>query len=42
MDILLRARQAAAKTLNNQENMRFIIPTLQLLYQEQFLNITDT
>lgn len=42
MDILLAARRAAMETMENQEDVRFVLPVLALQYQQQFLNITDT
>jgi ATP-dependent DNA helicase RecG len=42
MDILLQARQAALETMENQVEMRDILPILALQYQQQFLNITET
>ena len=42
MDILLAARRAAMETMENQEDVRFVLPILALQYQQQFLNITDT
>ena len=42
MDILLLARKAAMETMENQEDVRFVLPILALQYQQQFLNITDT
>lgn len=42
MDILLQARRAALETMQNQEDVRFVLPILALQYQQQFLNITDT
>lgn len=42
MDILLLARKAALETMQNKEDVRFVLPILALQYQQQFLNITDT
>ena len=42
MDILMQARQAALETMENQADMRYILPILALQYQQQFLNITET
>lgn len=42
MDILLSARRAAMETMENREDVRFVLPVLALQYQQQFLNITDT
>ena len=42
MDILLKARHAALETMENQADMRYILPILALQYQQQFLNITET
>ncbi len=42
MDILLAARRAAMETMENREDVRFVLPILALQYQQQFLNITDT
>lgn len=42
MDILLQARKAALETMENQEDVRHILPILALQYQQQFLTITET
>jgi len=42
MDILLLARRAALETMENQADVRDILPILALQYQQQFLNITET
>ena len=42
IDILLQARQGALSTIVNQAATDFVLPTLQMLYQEQFEHITET
>ena len=41
MDILLKAREAAAATLENREDMDFVLPVLAAQYREQFARITE-
>jgi len=41
MDILLKAREAAAATLENREDMGFVLPVLAAQYREQFARITE-
>jgi len=41
MDILLQAREAAAATLENREDMDFVLPVLAAQYREQFARITE-
>ena len=42
VDILLRARRAALETMENQEDLHYVMRVLALQYKEHFLNITDT
>ena len=41
MDILLKAREAAAATLASREEMDFVLPVLAAQYREQFTRITE-
>ena len=41
MDILLKAREAAAATMENQKDMDFVLPVLAAQYREQFARITE-
>ena len=41
MDILLKAREAAAATLESREKMDFVLPVLAAQYREQFARITE-
>lgn len=41
MDILLKAREAAAVTLENQEDMDFVLPVLAVQYREKFARIIE-
>jgi ATP-dependent DNA helicase RecG len=41
MDILLQAWEAAAATLENREDMDFVLPVLAAQYREQFARITE-
>lgn len=41
MDILLKAREAATATLENQEDMDFVLPVLAVQYREKFARIIE-
>ena len=41
-DILIEARKAALESLRRQEDLAFVLPILELQYQEQFRHITES
>ena len=41
MDILLKARHAALETMENQEDLAYVMPILSLQYKEHFQKITE-
>lgn len=41
MDILLKAREAAVATLENREDMDFVLPVLAVQYRQQFARISE-
>lgn len=41
-DILIEARKAALESLRHQEDLAFVLPILELQYQEQFRHITES
>lgn len=41
MDILLKARHAALETMENQEDLAYVLPILALQYKEHFQKITE-
>ena len=41
MDILPKAREAATATLENQEDMDFVLPVLAVQYREKFARIIE-
>ena len=42
MDILLKARHAALETMENQEDLAYVMPILSLQYKEHFQKITES